>query len=39
MGFNYLIATKSLPGDNLIFATTFPGAPGTELIDFGRMKG
>ena len=33
MGFNCLKATGPLQGDTLLFATRFPGVPGTHLID------
>ena len=39
MGFNCLKATEPLRGDSLLFTIQFPGVPGTQLIDLGRMKG
>ena len=37
MGFNCPKATKLQQGGSLLFTTKFPEAPGTHLIDFGRM--
>ena len=31
--------TEQLRGDSLLFTTQFPGVPGTNLINFGKMKG
>ena len=39
MGFNCLKATEPLRGDSLLFTIQFPGVPGAQLIDLGRMKG
>ena len=39
MGFNSLKATEPLQGDRLFFTIQFPRAPGTQLINLGRMKG
>ena len=39
MGFNCLKATEPLWRDSLLFTTKFPRHPGTNLIDFGGMKG
>ena len=39
MGFNCVMATEPPRGDSLLFTTQFPGAPGTHLISFRRMKG
>ena len=36
---NCLKVTEQLRGDSLLFTTQFPGVPGTNLIDFGKMKG
>ena len=33
-----LKVTEALEGYSLLFTTMFPGAPGTHLIDTGRMK-
>ena len=30
---------EPLQGDSLLFTTKFPEVPGTQFIDFGRMKG
>ena len=38
MGFNCLMTTEPLRGDSLLFIIQFPGIPGTQLIDLGRMK-
>ena len=39
MGFNSLKATEPLQGDRLFFTIQFPRAPGTQLINLGKMKG
>ena len=39
MGFNYLKATESLPGDSLFFTIQSPGVSRTHLINFSRIKG
>ena len=39
MGFNCLKAMDSLRGDGLLFTIPLPGVPGTQLVDFRRMKG
>ena len=39
MGFNCLKATEPAQRDSLLFTIQFPGVPGTQLIDLGRMKG
>ena len=36
-GFNCLEATEPLR-ESLLLTIQFPGVPGTQLIDFGRMK-
>ena len=36
---NCLKVTEQLRGDSLLFTAQFPGVPGTNLIDFGKMKG
>ena len=36
-GFNCLKATEPL-GESLLLTIQFPGVPGTQLIDLGRMK-
>ena len=33
MGFTYLKATEPLRGDSLLFTISFPGVPGTQLIN------
>ena len=30
---------EPLRGGSLLFTTKFPGIPGTQFIDLGRMKG
>ena len=37
-GFNCLKATKQLWGGNLLFTTQSSDVPGTQLMDFRRMK-
>ena len=39
MGFNFLKATEPLRGEGLLFIAKCPGVPGTQLINFDRMKG
>ena len=37
MEFDCLRATELLLGDSLLFTIQFPGVPGTQLINLGRM--
>ena len=39
MGFNCLKAAEPLRGECLLFTLQFPGVPGIQLINLGRMKG
>ena len=38
MGFNYLKAKEKLREGSLLFTIPFPGVPGTQVIDLGKMK-
>ena len=35
----YFKATEPLQGESSLFTIQFPGVPGTQLINLGRMKG
>ena len=35
--FKCLKATEPLPEDSLLFTIQFPGVPGTQMIDLGKI--
>ena len=38
MGFNCIMVTEPLQGDNLLFTNMSPEIPDIHFIDLGRMK-